>query len=73
MKKILVIEDDDTLRATLIAALETENFDVISASNGEEGANLACQENVDIIALDLVLPFKTGLERFAKSSGKKTF
>lgn len=62
MKKILIIEDDETLRTTLIAALETENFGVLSASNGEEGFTLACQEKVDLIALDLVLPLKTGLE-----------
>ncbi len=62
MKKILIIEDDDALRATLSAALEVENFEVLSASNGEEGFSLACQEKVDLIALDLVLPLKTGLE-----------
>lgn len=62
MKKILVIEDDKTLRTTLLAALEAENFEVLSASNGLEGFDLACQEKVDLIALDLVLPLKTGLE-----------
>ena len=62
MKKILIIEDDDALRTTLIAALEVENFEVLSASNGEEGFNLACEEKIDLIALDLVLPLKTGLE-----------
>jgi len=62
MKKILIIEDDDALRTTLLAALEVENFEVLSASNGEEGFSLACQEKVDLIALDLVLPLKTGLE-----------
>lgn len=62
MKRILIIEDDDTLRATLLAALEVENFEVLSASNGEEGFSLACEEKVDLIALDLVMPLKTGLE-----------
>lgn len=62
MKKILIIEDDDALRATLAAALESENFKVLTASDGEEGFKLACQETVDLISLDLVLPSKTGLE-----------
>ncbi len=62
MKKILIIEDDETLRATLLEALKVENFEVLSASNGEEGYRLACEEKVDLIALDLVLPSKTGLE-----------
>lgn len=62
MKKILIIEDDDALRATLSAALEVENFEVLSASDGEKGFSLACEEKVDLIALDLVLPLKTGME-----------
>ncbi len=62
MKKILIIEDDDALRVTLSAALEVENFEVLSASDGEKGFSLACQEKVDLIALDLVLPLKTGME-----------
>ncbi|MCJ7580447.1 MAG: response regulator transcription factor [Candidatus Aminicenantes bacterium] len=62
MKKILIIEDDDALRATLTTALEVENFVVLSANDGEKGFSLACQEKIDLIALDLVLPLKTGLE-----------
>lgn len=62
MKKILIIEDDKALVKTLTSLLETENFKVLSASDGEEGFRLACQEEVDLIALDLVLPSRGGLE-----------
>lgn len=62
MKKILIIEDDDALLETLTVALETENFKVISAKDGEQGLRMACQEAVDLISLDLVLPSMGGLD-----------
>lgn len=62
MKKILIIEDDQAFLQTLVAALELENFEVFYSSDGEKGFQLACQEKLDLIVLDLVLPNKTGLE-----------
>jgi len=62
MKKILIIEDDTAFLETLTASLETENFKVLSATDGEKGFNLACQEKVDLIILDMVLPSLSGLE-----------
>jgi len=62
MKKILIIEDDKALLETLTSSLETENFKVISATDGEKGFQLGCQEKVDLIILDLVLPSLTGME-----------
>jgi len=62
MKKILIIEDDKALVETLTTALEIENFKVLSATDGEKGFHLACQEKVDLIILDLVLPSLSGTE-----------
>lgn len=62
MKKILIIEDDRALLKTLTASLETENFKVISASDGESGLQLACEEKADLIILDMVLPSLSGLD-----------
>ena len=62
MKKILLIEDDEALRETLAIALREEGFAVISAGDGQEGLGLAQRENVDLIALDMVLPSLGGLE-----------
>lgn len=74
MKKILIIEDDDALRQTLTIALEAENFDVLTASDGEKGLQLAEKEKVDIIALDRVLPTMDGIEicRKLRENGNKT-
>jgi len=62
MKKILIIKDDEGLVSTLTTAIEMENFEVISATDGEEGFRLACEERVDLIVIDWVLPSLSGLE-----------
>ena len=62
MKKILIIEDDETLIQTLRTALELENFEVMSAIDGQEGFGKACEKKADLILLDWVLPSMTGLE-----------
>lgn len=62
MKKILIIEDDEALLQTLVSALEIEYFKILTASDGEKGLALACQEKVDLIAIDLVLPSMGGLQ-----------
>ncbi len=74
MKKILLIEDDKALLATLSASLQAENFKVISATDGEEGFRLCCKEKLDLIILDLVLPSMEGMEicRQLRSKGITT-
>ncbi len=62
MKKILTVEDDQSLRETLAASLESEGFEVIRASDGVEGLNLALEGNPDLIVLDIVLPGMNGLD-----------
>lgn len=62
MKRILIIEDDTALQATLKAAFEAENFEVVSAVDGEEGLSLFFREQVDLILLDLKLPSLDGFE-----------
>ncbi len=61
-KKILVVEDDRTLRETLRYNLVAEGFEVLVASDGGEGLVCARQENPDVILLDLMLPSLSGVE-----------
>ncbi len=62
MKKILIIEDDVAFLKTLVTALETEGFRVLSVSDGQQGFDLAVKEKIDLIVLDMVLPSLSGLE-----------
>ncbi len=60
--KILLIEDEPGLILTLTDRLESENFSVKSAADGESGLHLALSENFDLIILDVMLPKKNGYD-----------
>ena len=61
-KKVLVVEDDATLRQALTEFLEADEFSVVSATDGEEAINLTKNNNPDIILLDIILPKKDGFD-----------
>src|SRR3954454_17384573 len=62
LPKVLVVEDDDAIRALLIAALRREPFDVHAAVNGSEALTLARAAEYTVILLDLMMPIVTGVE-----------
>lgn len=59
--RILVIEDDATLRRQLAAALREAGYTVDAAADGEEGHYLGDTEPYDSVVLDLGLPLVDGL------------
>jgi DNA-binding response OmpR family regulator len=61
-KKILVVEDEVSLQKSLSEFLVEENFEVISALDGEKGLIMAQEEKPDLILLDIILPKKDGYE-----------
>ena len=65
MYKILLIEDDSTLRDTLAAILKFEGYQLIEAGNGSIGLHLAQQEFPDLIVCDVELPDQNGLNILA--------
>ena len=60
MRKILLIEDDVTVRENTAELLELSNYDVISASNGKLGVEKARQNLPDIIVCDIMMPEMDG-------------
>lgn len=60
--KILVVDDEAQIRRALGAILSTRGYQVISASDGSEGLDLAIDHNPDLVILDLALPGMGGLE-----------
>ncbi|OGU10888.1 MAG: hypothetical protein A2X61_16835 [Ignavibacteria bacterium GWB2_35_12] len=62
MKKILIIEDDPAILLGLQASLEEDNYELLTASEGETGFQLAKTSNPSVIILDLMLPIKSGLD-----------
>jgi len=62
MKKILFVEDEPTLQKALKEVLEKEGYNVLPASNGEEGLSSAKEQKPNLILLDLILPKMDGFE-----------
>ncbi len=60
-KKILIIEDDERLIASLADNLRVEGYDVFTALDGETGWELARHHTYDLIVLDIMLPGLDGL------------
>jgi two-component system, OmpR family, alkaline phosphatase synthesis response regulator PhoP len=58
--RILIVDDEPDLRSVLRFSLEAEQFEVIEASDGEEGLRMACDELPDLVVLDLMLPRMDG-------------
>lgn len=56
MKKILIIEDEPTMRANLADLLEMENYQAVTAANGHEGVAAARNELPDLILCDVMMP-----------------
>jgi DNA-binding response OmpR family regulator len=60
--KILIIDDDKTLHATLKPVLSAHGFDIVSAHSGEEGLGLVVSEKPDLVLLDVIMPGIKGRE-----------
>ena len=63
MKKILLVEDNETIVMGLKYSLEQENFQVISAKSVAESKEKIKQEQIDIVLLDVSLPDGNGFDR----------
>ena len=61
-RTILVVEDETTLRETLVDALEVEGFRVVAAADGREALTRFRAERPDLVLLDLMLPELSGIE-----------
>ena len=63
--RLLVVEDDETIRETVGEALRSESYEVITCADGAAALNLITGESsdpVDLIVLDLMLPKLSGLD-----------
>lgn len=61
MKKVLIIDDDEIFLKTLSAKLELRAFEVVTASDGEEGLVKTISEKPDLILLDMRMPKLDGI------------
>lgn len=62
MSRILIVEDDFTIRNSVEFALRRSGFEVLSLDNGTVALESITSFNPDLVILDIMLPGQTGLE-----------
>jgi two-component system cell cycle response regulator DivK len=68
-KRILVVEDQEDNRVILRDLLSTAGYQLIEATNGQEGVELAQKERPDLILMDIQLPVIDGYEATRRIKG----
>ncbi len=63
-KRILLADDDPTVRDSLNDVLLSRGYSVIPAENGQQALALANESSVDLVLLDLNMPVKNGWDTF---------
>jgi CheY-like chemotaxis protein len=72
MSKILIIEDEDSIRQITSEILRGENFEVMEAEDGQVGVELALQKTPDLIICDVQLPEMDGYSILAQVRGNRS-
>lgn len=64
--RILIIEDDPSLRKALNNKLSLEGFTMLETTDGKAGLEMALQEHPDLILLDIIMPVMDGMTMLAE-------
>jgi DNA-binding response OmpR family regulator len=70
-KKILLVEDEESLRLLYEEELKAEGYEVVTAGNGKEALRQLEGIKPDLIILDIVMPVMDGMETLGRIMGKK--
>lgn len=73
MPKILIVEDTDDTRELLHLYLSNEGFDVLLASDGDEGLKVAQTSRPDLVVTDITMPNMDGVEMIRQLRGEPGF
>ena len=60
--RLLIVEDDMNILLGLEDNLKTEGYEVVTSTNGTEGLNIALEQDIDLVLLDIMLPGINGFE-----------
>lgn len=71
--KILIAEDDLSIRMALVDRLRAENFELIEATDGKTALDLALLKHPDLILLDILMPVMDGMLFLRKLRGTNTW
>src|SRR5436190_7643240 len=74
MTRVLVVEDERKVLRSLDRGLQGAGYEVLTAANGNDGLQLALDQPVDCVVLDILLPGRSGLDVLASlRAARKTF
>ncbi len=62
MERILIIEDNESIKKLLVWLFKDKGYETVSASNGLEGKKMLLESPIDLVITDIVMPQKDGLE-----------
>ncbi|MDE1977627.1 MAG: response regulator [Elusimicrobia bacterium] len=71
-KKVLIVDDDEMIRATLKIALDYAGFKSVDSGDAESACGLAEQSSPDVILLDLYMPGINGIEILKNLKAEKS-
>src|ERR1700742_2144474 len=69
--RVLLVEDEPRLSATLSMGLKAEGFVVAAVGTGLEGLHLATEDEFDVVVLDIMLPGLSGYEVLRRMRSKQ--
>jgi len=58
--RVLVVDDDTSIRKMIVAALKRDGYSFVEAANGLEALDLMRSEKPDVVVLDLMMPVLSG-------------
>ncbi len=70
-KKVLVVEDEESLRLLYEEELKAEGYDILTARNGREAIRQSEMGKPDLIILDIVMPVMDGMETLGRIVSKE--
>jgi len=71
MKRILVIDDEESIRDLLTDYLESKGFDVVTSPDGESGLARLKESRFDLFLLDLMMPGMSGMDVLRETVSEK--
>lgn len=69
-ERLLVVEDEDSLRLFYEEELASEGYEVVTARNGKEALQRIDDQRPDLVILDIVMPVMDGMEALGRILGK---
>ena len=71
--KVLIVDDDAAVRASMTKVLQSEGYEAVTAADGQEALDQFASHQIDLLLLDLGLPIKSGWDIFERITRDNPF